>query len=521
MTTSTESDESEAGWPLWVNASPRLTGRQEPADQSWFEGDERDGDRAAELARRAGVLCLPWQWIALRKILSRRDDGLFTHPDCLMLATRQSGKSQVILLRLLFGLFVLGERQVFSSQRWVTSEAVYRRLKAIIEARPSLQRRLLKDPSVNSSRATIELKSGAVLALGVRSGDLGRGMDDLSLVAFDECYNLSEVEVSALTGAQLSAANAQTIYTSTPPVWEKHPNCQVLSDLRRLGQQRNPDLYFAEWAAPKDAPREDAETWRLASPSFGIIQKERDVRRMLAKARTPAALALFDADVLGWGDYPPDEADMAPVISAELWETMASTPPELVGPISVAVDRSPDRKTWAICSAQRRADDGRIHIEVGPYEEPWSNADVVEMLTEIAIDWDPIEIAIDQRSSAAVLQPLLEAEQMSPTMTSTTDLVRACGSFVDAIEAGQISHANQPALNEGVVSAVKRDLSGGFAWDRAPGVTQLVAASLAAWSLISATQDIPKHTPPPMCTQPDYGSSYDNVVELDLMNIRF
>jgi hypothetical protein len=519
MTTSTESDESEAGWPLWVNASPRLTGRQEPADQSWFEGDERDGDRAAELARRAGVLCLPWQWIALRKILSRRDDGLFTHPDCLMLATRQSGKSQVILLRLLFGLFVLGERQVFSSQRWVTSEAVYRRLKAIIEARPSLQRRLLKDPSVNSSRATIELKSGAVLALGVRSGDLGRGMDDLSLVAFDESYNLSEVEVSALTGAQLSAANAQTIYTSTPPVWEKHPNCQVLSDLRRLGQQRNPDLYFAEWAAPKDAPREDPETWRLASPSFGIIQKERDVSRMLAKATTPTARALFDADVLGWGQWPPDESELGSVISAETWADLkADTPPELTGPIAIAVDRSNDRKTWAIASA-RRTVEGRVHVEIAPYEDLSTNADVVEKLIDIVCDWDPIEVAIDQRSAAAVIQPALEAVDIQPRMTNTTELVRACGSWLDAVEAGIISHSSQQVLNDAVVSAVKRDLAGGFAWQTAPGVTELVAATLAHWALISATTEEPKQTPLPMSFQESAGS--DDFVFLDLEKTPF
>ena len=163
--------------PTWVSAPPRLTGRQESADESWFEGDEHDGDRAAQLAARVGVPTFPWQWIALRKILSRRPDGLWTHADCLILTTRQSGKSQVILLRLLFGLYVLHEHQVFSAQRWVTSEAIFKRLKAIIESRPSLQRRLAKEPSVNSSRAVIELKSGAVLALGVRSGDLGRGMD--------------------------------------------------------------------------------------------------------------------------------------------------------------------------------------------------------------------------------------------------------------------------------------------------------------------------------------------------------
>jgi hypothetical protein len=48
------------------------------------------------------------------------------------------------------------------------------------------------------------------------------------------------------------------------------------------------------------------------------------------------------------------------------------------------------------------------------------------------------------------------------------------------------------------VSAVKRDLGAGFAWDRAPGVTELTAASLAYWGLLSATQPTPKRSPPPL-----------------------
>ena len=514
MTTSTAS--SNGGeWPAWVSAPTRLTGRQEPAEESWFDGDESLGDQAAQLAARVGVPAFPWQYVSLRKILSRRPDGLWVHPDAVILTTRQSGKSQIMILRILFGLFVLGERQVLSCQRWVTAEAVYKRLKAIIEGRPSLQRRLLKDPTSSSSRAVIELRSGASVAIGVRSGDLGRGMDAVDLVIFDEAYDLTDAEVAALTGAQLSSPNAQTIYASTPAVWEKHSNCQVLSDLRRLGQQRQADLYFAEWSAPADSPRDDPETWRLASPSYGVIQKERDVRRMLAKATTPDARALFDADVLGQGSWPPDESEIGAVISAEVWASMAATtPPELTGPIVVAVDRSIDRKTWAICAAQRTTE-GRIHLEVSPYQHLSSSDDVVEKLIELVCEWDPSVIAIDQRSAAAVIAPTLEAVGIAPEMANTMQAVLAAGAFLDAVEAGTISHSSQAALNDGAVSAVKRDLAGGFAWDKAPGVVYLIAASLALWSLLSATTAAPRRSLPPLSAQPDYNGRNDPV-ELDV-----
>jgi hypothetical protein len=69
------------------------------------------------------------------------------------------------------------------------------------------------------------------------------------------------------------------------------------------------------------------------------------------------------------------------------------------------------------------------------------------------------------------------------------------------------------------VSAVKRDLAAGFAWDRAPGVTALTAASLAAWSLLSATTPTPKRTLAPMM---DTGTGgYREPAFLDLDRCKF
>jgi hypothetical protein len=76
-------------------------------------------------------------------------------------------------------------------------------------------------------------------------------------------------------------------------------------------------------------------------------------------------------------------------------------------------------------------------------------------------------------------------------------------------------HSNQQTLNDAAVSATKRDLAAGFAWASAPGVTYLVAASLAAWSLISATVAAPKRSLPPMAAENDYDERYERA-PLDL-----
>lgn len=509
-------------WPTWVGSWPRLTGRQEPADESAFDGDETDGDTAAQLAQRVGVRTLPWQWLSLRKILSRRPDGLWTHPDVVLICPRQGGKTLIVILRILFGLFVLNEQIVYSAQRWVTAESVYKRLKAIIERRPSLARRLAKDPTCSSSRAVIELKSGACVALGVRSGDLGRGLDRIDLVVFDEAYNLEEAEVASLIGSQLASPNSQTIYTSAPPVVEKHPNCGVLASMRRLGQSRQPGLYFAEWAAPEGMSRDDPQAWRLAMPSYGVIQQERDVRRIHDKAKTPAAQALFDADYLGWGSYPPDESDIAPVIPEDVWAQMATTAPELVGPVAIAVDRSPDRKQWAIAAAQRTAQ-GCVHIEIGPYDGPWSTTELVEKLLDIVTEWDPVALVIDQKSPAAVLKPYLVEAGVEPIMSNASELALACAGFLDATLAGHVSHCDQGVLNDAISAATKRDMpAGGFAWNKTHGsISQLMAATLAHWAVLAyGPAAVPKtFATPVMGTGKD--DSERNGHEVDIMTAPF
>jgi hypothetical protein len=513
QTTSTISE-----WPYFVGEWPRLTGRQAPAFQSAFDGDESLGDSAAKLAYKIGMRQMPFQWQTTRKILSRQPDSLWTHPDVCIICVRQVGKTEIALATIIFGLFALDERIIFSGQRWLTSERVFQRLKSVIERRPSLYRRLAKDPTTSSSRAYIELKSGASITLGVRSGDLGRGVDRVDRLVIDESYSLTDPELGALAPTQLASKNPQTIYLSTPVDFETQPNCQVIAGIRRKGYAREPGLYFAEWGAKEGMARDEPSTWAYAIPSYGEIHTEAKVRSLLRKAVTPDGLRLFDADIIGKGNWPTEESELGSVISAETWADLkADTPPELVGPIAIAVDRSPDRKTWAICSAQRRADDGRIHLEIGPYQDLWP-ADVVDKLLDIVMAWDPISICIDARSAANVLEPALVAAECPPTMTTTGEMVRACGSFLDAVEAGTISHANQQVLNDAVVSAVKRDLGGGFAWGSAPGATQLVAASLAHWALLSATTEEPRRSNVPMSGASIYR---DDPVELDFDKVPF
>ncbi len=150
-------------------------------------------------------------------------------------------------------------------------------------------------------------------------------------------------------------------------------------------------------------------------------------------------------------------------------------------------------------------------------------ANVIErVLVDLVRDWNPDQIAIDARSPANVIERPLTAAEAIPTLTNTVELTRAAGSFLDAIEAGQISHSDQTALNDAAVSAIQRDLAGGSAWGQSPGLPYLNAASLAAWSLLSATESALKRTAIPLVDQPTTSSrGYHEPAFLDLDRVSF
>lgn len=485
-------------WPEFVGSWPRLKGRQFPEFESRFDGDESEGDRCARFGARIGLRCMPWEWLTLRAMLSLQPanewgERVWTHRDVCVECTRQQGKTLLIVLRILFGMFVLREKRIiYTAQRWSTAYDVFKRVCAVIDRVPSLKRRLADKPSKAGNRGVIRLSNGCEVEFGPRSQDFGRGYTEIDLLIVDEAYDVDPGEEANLTGAQSAAKNPQTIYISTPPVIAKHPKCHTLANLHRMGRRGAPDLYYALYAAPRDIDREDPAAWALAQPSFGVATNEREIRSKLHKAKTVEQRAIFDADYLGWGDYPPDEDEIGSPIPDEVWEAQkverdpAGWPQvRLTGARVLAVHRSRNRKVWAILAAQFTAD-GRVHIEQAPLTLG-SHTEVAEYLVTKVTEWNPAALVIDRRNGAQVLEQLLLDAGIEPVMSNTSDMAAACSGMLDDALGLRLSHSDQALLNDAVVSAQMRELPGGdFAWleDDAGVAIPLVGASLARWGLV-------------------------------------
>ncbi|MGB3484012.1 MAG: terminase [Mycobacterium sp.] len=482
-----------------MGAFPRLTGRQQPEYETWHPGDESEGDRTARFGIKVGVRLLPWEWMLVRAAQSTQPPDewgieLWTHRNVVWEVTRQQGKTLMLALLIIRRLFKYRRRVVYTAQQWATVEDVFDRVCAIIDRIPSLRNRLAAPPSKKNNRGTLILKpmpgeKHVVKAnFGPRTQHFARGFTEIDDLILDEAYDLVPKETANLTGAQAASDNPQTIYASTPPVVSEHPNCgRFAGFIHTIIAGGAPGLYGALYRAPKRFQRGDPKAYPLAQPSYGVVGNDREMEAHLqgAKDAGPIDLALFDADWLGWGSYPPPASGAQSEISAEKWETMRNPAPKLIGRPVVTLTRE---DTWAITAAQRTAD-GRIHIEVG-YADAAAANEIVAKLVELRSLWDPSAVVVG-RGEAAEVVPELELAGFEPIVPKRTDEAQACGGFLsDALAETSpplLSHSGQLGLAAAAKHAHKREIApSGFIWEVFDPAShaQLMGATLARWALL-------------------------------------
>ncbi len=486
MTTTCSPDSDRTHWPEFVGSWPRLKGRQAPEFEWKTPGDESEGDRCARLGARVGMRCMPWQWMILRAVLSLQDpnewgERLWTHRDVVIECPRQNGKTLIVVLRIIFGMLVLGEKIAYTAQEWETAKDVYGRVLDVIERVPSLKKRLKGTPTTAGNRGLIKLGRGEA-KFGPRTDKFGRGLTEVDLLIMDEGYDLTAQQEASLTGATRASKNPQIWYVSTAPVASVHPNCRIFSGMRKLGLQRTADLYCVLYEAPEGTELGDVAAYRLVHPSLGVVGDERELETKRRKARTVEQRAIFMADYLGIGEYPPDEDEIGSPIPQ--WGEMRNADARLTGARTIAVRQSRDKRRWSIVAAQTTAE-GRIHVEVGPLRSG-THTEVAEYLVTKVTEWNPVALVLDRKNGAIVLEPLLITAGIEPVVMGTGDMALSFNGFYSDAMAGLLSHSDQPILNDAVESASLKELPGGdsiWAEDEAGVAIPLVGASMAHWAL--------------------------------------
>jgi hypothetical protein len=376
-----------------------LEGSQEPRIASWPSYSTTGVAEVVNVSRLAGIELDPWQQFQLQHGLGESPD--WKCPKCVhrtrgfarcpkhpseapihpwaafevaSIVPRQNGKSELLIARMLGGLFVFEEPlQIYSAHLFDTSMEVMRRLVSVVEntdeLRAEVKHRGSRMTGIKYSHGEegIELQNGLRIRFKARTGGGGRGFS-CDCLYLDEAMILPESFLGATVPTLSARANPQIwLAGSAPDQYEPTHDGVVLAKRRQRALAGGDEsLAYFEHSAEGDSPDavgrdvlDDPAQWELANPGLGI----RIAGEYVASERRAMGARQFAVERLGIGDWPDVEEGSDEVISAQAWSDLEDEDSGVSGSVCLAYDVTPDRSRAAIAMAGMR-DDGLLHVEV-------------------------------------------------------------------------------------------------------------------------------------------------------------
>jgi phage terminase large subunit-like protein len=122
-----------------------LGGVQTPRIHSKLNDLPSKGQEMIDFATELGINLMEWQRFVCIHGHKVRADGRWAHSELGLIMARQQGKSTLMMLRILTGMFVWGEGlQLASAHRLTTSLETFRQIVGLIETNPKLEKEVKK-----------------------------------------------------------------------------------------------------------------------------------------------------------------------------------------------------------------------------------------------------------------------------------------------------------------------------------------------------------------------------------------
>lgn len=454
-----------------------LEGIETPTFSLIPESSYQSGPEAIRLAETYGVSPFQWQKNVVNAWMGERADGLWSSTVCALCVSRQNGKGEILVIRELYGLFVLDEQILHTAHHGKTADDAFKRLWDVIRNNEEL-RSQVKRFSEAFSRSFIELKSGARIDFISRTKDSGRGLS-IDLLVIDEAQECADIILQALQPTQAAKPNSQLILTGTVPALEA--NGAVFTKYRTAAIKKTSNrLSWLEWSADPNDDLDSPEVWAKTNPSYGHLITEQTI----IDERSGQTDDGFGRERLSI--WTPGGSQR--VFSEDLWNSQGDPQSKAVESLALAVDVSPDRSRAVVALAGLRPD-GHYHIE--KYEAKAGTAWVVDYVRNIVEKNDIRAVVVDQMSHAASLLDAFKQAGIKITVTQVRDMAAACGHFYDGIYEGWLFHTGQPEVDFAIGQLRKRPLLGGeaFAWNRRSvnsDITPVVAMTLALFGSMNS-----------------------------------
>lgn len=455
------------------------------------------GPAVGDMCGLAGFYPDPEQQELLDLLFALGPDGKSLAFEFDLIAARQNLKTGFILMAEIGWLFVTGEQLiVHSAHELDTTGEAFIDLRNLITETPAFARRLASGPSngiyEGNGQWRIELASGPRIKYKARTKGGGRGLTG-SKVVLDEGFALLPSHMGALLPTLAAVPDPQVLTASSAGKKES----AVLRDKRdrgRLGSSSR--QVYAEYGDPnpnvgcklddcqhekaaKGCVLDDEARWAVTNPALGR-RITLDTLRAMRQAMPPEE---FAREFMVWWDDS-EVSDNPPALDFDRWGALSDPDAKMPARVSVYVSVSPDASRTTIAAVGDGRDGRPLGVTVTRPGVAWAAKRLAKMTTKR----DVAGIALNARSQAGVLVPMLKAAGVDFEKASSEEVGQACAGLLRGVEDRTFAYVSQPPLDAAAQEAHTREVGEAVVFDQrdpgAPDISPLVAlaGALHRWS---------------------------------------
>jgi phage terminase large subunit-like protein len=464
-----------------------LGGVQTPRIHSKLTDLPSKGQDMIDLATELGINLMEWQRFVCIHGHKVREDGRWAHSELGLIMARQQGKSTLMMLRILTGMFVWGEGlQLASAHRLTTSLETFRQIVGLIETHPKLEKEVKKIRWQHGAEE-IELFGNRRFVVKA-ANNAARGLSKPETIHLDELREYKDEDAwSSMRYSMMAAKNPQVwIYSSAG---DQHS--VILNKLREraIASATSGDpIGWFEWSAEPDAPillpsgEINWSAFAQANPSLGITIHPDNLKAVI---NDPPDIVRTEV-LAQWVDT------INSAIDAQKWG-LCQTEPIPLDPEKetwFGLDLSPDRKFGALTATQKLSGERFNLVLLHTWSNDYSINDlaVANDIAPYVRKYNVQTVAYSKRTAQAV------ASRLVPAGIPITDMdgaiyAESCDRWLGAINSHRLQHGGQDELTQQTLSAAKLPYGDG-SWiiGRRASRVAVCAAVASALATYFATQ---------------------------------
>ena len=462
---------------------PKRIGRQTPTTSLVLPYKKTKGKEAVEIYNKTGRTAREWQELLIYDIMAYDDEGLWVHSTYGYAVPRRNGKTEDVIMRILWGL-KNGEKIIYTSHLISTSHSVWETVTYLLDSM-DIKYASVKAKGQENIRLLDEndkpYKLDHMINFRTRSnnGGLGEGYD---LLIIDEAQEYTIDQESALKYTISASSNPQIIMLGTPPTAISHGTVfQKIREKVLSGFSKNSG--WAEWSVDTMQDPKNREAWYETNPSLGQGLTE----RVIENENTTDDVD-FNIQRLGhWLSY-----SQKSLFTENEWDSLKiSKIPNFKNKLFVGIKFGADGRHAALSIATKT--DDKIFIEsIDCQSQRNGNLWIINFLKNADIE----KIAVDGAGAQDVLKKDLKEYgiKIKIVLPKVKDVIVANNMFEQSITSlKNICHNGQESLRQVVTNCIKRAIgtNGGFGYKaliEEHEIALMDSAVLAHWLCASAKE---------------------------------